>query len=103
MIISRSYGAYNPRRYSKPWIAKITDVPVGKNPILQFGSCIQDNPGDKSVIEISANIGDVIRWGQKDYRSNKTEIYTAIVQADGSLVDCSLPDAIKHIRAAVSQ
>lgn len=56
-------GPYNPRRYSKPWIAKITAWPVGDYPQLQFGV----NVGSE-IAEISANIGDVLKLGQKDYR-----------------------------------
>jgi hypothetical protein len=60
------FGGYNARRYSRPWIARVTAWPVGKQAELEFGSFIGDDDG--GVVEISARPGDILRWGQRDNR-----------------------------------
>lgn len=67
MRVSISYGAYNDRRYSRPWIAKITAWPIGGNPVLAWGGYVGDYHGGE--VEIEAEPGDIIRSGQKDYRT----------------------------------
>lgn len=83
MRVSQKFGSYNQRRYSKPWIAKITSWPIGGKPEVKWGGyCGDDNGGE---VEIEAIAGDIIRTGQKDGRGNGTSADWYIVQADGSL------------------
>jgi hypothetical protein len=83
MTVSISYGAYNRRRYSRPWIAAIKDWPVGKSPVLDFGYFNGDDSG--GFAEIEAQAGDVIKAGQKDYRQPKsTDNDFYLVGADGA-------------------
>lgn len=79
--VAIQFGAYNQRRYGRPWIGKITSWPVGGKPEMEWGSfCGNDNGGE---VEIAAMPGDVIRYGQKDHRGNNTSAIWAIVLADG--------------------
>jgi hypothetical protein len=84
MTVSITYGPYNARRYSKPWIASIKDWPVGKSPVLDFGFYNGDDNG--GFVEIEAAAGDVIKAGQKDnrnYNNTKNDFY--LVGEDGSV------------------
>lgn len=63
MRYTYTVSSYNDRRYSKPWIALITDWPIGGHPKLQF-SCAIDN----QTAELEANPGTIVKLGQKDYR-----------------------------------
>lgn len=93
MRVSQKFGSYNQRRYSKPWIAKITSWPIGGKPEVQWGGyCGDDNGGE---VEIEANVGDIIRTGQKDHRGGNTDASWYIVQADGSLSSTDAADARK--------
>jgi hypothetical protein len=77
------FPPYNTRRYSKPWIAKVTDWPIGKNPTLSFGATIN------LTAEIDAAPGAIVRWGQKDNRGRGTEALWGIVLADLTVGECS--------------
>jgi len=93
MRVSQKFGSYNQRRYSKPWIAKITSWPIGGKPEVQWGAyCGDDNGGE---VEIEAMPGDIIRTGQKDHRGGNTDASWYIVQADGSLYSTDAAGARK--------
>jgi len=77
------WGDYNKRRYSRPWIAKITAWPVGGKPTLDFGEYCGDTSGGET--EIMAREGDIIRSGQRDYRGNSTINDWYLAKADGEL------------------
>src|ERR1017187_6378175 len=64
--VSVGYDAYNSRRYSKPWIARIIAWPVGGVPTMESGSYVGDKKGGE--VEIMAGPGDIIRDGQRDGR-----------------------------------
>ena len=64
---------YNARRYGKPWIAKVVAWDIGAPPQLKFGR----------DLEIDAEPGDVVRWGQKDNRNPRgTRAWWGIVALD---------------------
>ena len=63
---SETVGAYNFRRYSRPWIAKITAWPVGRKPDLAWGGYAGNDRGGE--LEIMALPGSILRSGQKDLR-----------------------------------
>ena len=65
--VSVGYDAYNSRRYSKPWIARIIAWPVGGVPTMESGSYVGDKKGGE--VEIMAGPGDIIRDGQRDGRA----------------------------------
>jgi hypothetical protein len=98
--VSTSYGDYNPRRMSKPWIARITAWPVGGNPVLEFGSYVGDANGGE--VEIMAKIGDIIRDGQKDYRGHDSINDWSVVDVDYTLLRINQVDA-RHMYAAAQK
>ena len=66
-----SFGSYNFRRYSRPWIARVVAWPIGKNPILEWGTYLGDhtnNNKNSGEAEIIAYPGEIIRYGQRDCR-----------------------------------
>jgi len=79
MRITIERGSYNQRRYSKPWIARVTSWE--KKPELAWGEYHGDDNG--GTLEITAEPGDIIRWGQKDYRGNGGRNEWVIVTDDG--------------------
>lgn len=82
MRISIEFGSYNNRRYSKPWIARITAWPVGGKPELEWGGYVGDDSGGE--VEIEAQPGDIIRAGQKDGRGGNSKNRWYVVEPDGS-------------------
>jgi hypothetical protein len=87
----KEFSPYNSRRYGKPWIAKVTTWNIGQHPTLEFGATI-----GTLLVEIDANPGDVVRWGQKDYRGNNTEANWGIVQNDSSVTEVDVNVAREH-------
>jgi len=94
MRVSLKYGSYNFRRYSKPWIGKITAWPVGGKPEIKWGSYLGDDNGGE--VEIEAQVGDIIRSGQKDHRGNNTSADWYIVSSTGDLISADATGARKH-------
>jgi hypothetical protein len=90
-----TFPSYNPRRYSKPWIAKVTDWPIGKNPTLAFGATIN------LTAEVDAAPGDVVRWGQKDGRGRGTEANWGVVLSDLSIDERSSSLCREHWLARI--
>jgi hypothetical protein len=88
MRVTLKFDAYNARRYSRPWIAKVVDWPIGKPPALAFGGLVG------LTAEIEAEPGQLIRWGQRDNRGNKSTSCWGIVDADGD-VCWSTPEACR--------
>jgi hypothetical protein len=95
--ISVGYGAYNSRRYSKPWIARIIAWPVGGVPTMKWGSYIGDSTGGE--VEIMAAPGDIIRDGQRDGRGGKNTVSDwSVVTLDYSLMKVNQVEARKLFR-----
>lgn len=90
--ITISTASYNDRRYTKPWIARITSWGVGGRPDMEFGGFL-GRPGTAGELEIMARAGDVIRRGQKDLRGGNTVADWFVVQTDLSLAPVSEPEA----------
>lgn len=88
---AEKFGAYNARRYSRPWIARVSAWPVGGKAELEWGSYCGDDSGGE--VEIMARPGDIIRYGQKDTRGNGGSSEWAIAQADGALSTVDQPTA----------
>lgn len=81
MRVTRSFGSYNTRRYSKPWIAQVIDWKIGKQADLAFGHT------NDLIAEIDADPGVIVRWGQRDLRGRNTTSLWGIVQQDGSILE----------------
>jgi hypothetical protein len=93
MRVAIEFIAYNERRYSKPWIAKVVDWPTGKQPTLEFGVYIGSDSGGE--VEIDADENDVIRYGQKDYRRSSSINSWARVDPYGNFIDITASEARK--------
>ncbi|TVT44310.1 MAG: hypothetical protein FHP92_20710 [Denitromonas halophila] len=94
--IEIEFDSYNQYRFSKPWIARVVDWPVGGHCELRFG--VYQGDADGGFVEITANIGDVVRWGQKSSSVTKTFSRWGIVQADGRITRVSQAVAFKAFR-----
>lgn len=91
--VSVQFSAYNARRYSRPWIARVSAWPVGGKATLEWGAYCGDDSGGE--VEIMAKPGDIIRYGQKDTRGNNGSADWAIAQSDGSIQPVTEPEARK--------
>jgi hypothetical protein len=101
MTITVQFSRYNDRRYSRPWIAKVTAWPVGGRATLAWGTYLGDDGGGEA--EIAANPGDVIRYGQKDVRKpSGSTAQWAIVNTTGEPIDCTEAEAAKAYRRKAS-
>jgi hypothetical protein len=98
MRITISWDSFNGRRYSRPWVARITAWPVGSRPAISWGNYLGNDSGGE--LEIEAAPGDVLRYGQKDRRGNGTINRYAIVLEDGSRLKVSEPNASRYYHAA---
>lgn len=90
--VAISFHSFNPRRYSRPWIARVVEWHVGKKPELEFGHYCGD--GDGGEAEIIAYPGDIIRYGQRDGRRlDKSINEWGVVEEDYSVRDIKQTEA----------
>lgn len=89
--VTVAFNGYNPRRYSRPWIALVTAWPVGRSPELAFGNYIGSAVGGEA--EVLARPGALVKWGQKDLRGNHTTSCWGSVEDDGSIRQVSQQEA----------
>ncbi len=79
---------YNSRRYSKPWIARVTFTQTAKA-LYEWGRWIgteSHGTGSAGALVITAAEGDIIARGRKDYRGGNTSL-TFFQVRDGVLVE----------------
>lgn len=97
VTVSKEFGSYNARRYSKPWGAVVTFV-NGK-PKYDFCGWYAGvhNPKKDSEGEVfvKALTGSIVAFGQKDFRGGNTENQWYVVNADGTLTETSQQEAAK--------
>jgi hypothetical protein len=92
MRVTYEVGSYNPRRYGRPWLGRVTVWAIGQKPEIEFGRAV-----DAWTAEIDANPGQIVRYGQKDTRRDSGSVRDwGIVLADGSVRECSASEARKH-------
>lgn len=84
MEITKETGAYNDRRYGKPWIARV-DYSQSSKGEFAFGDWV-GRPGSEGELYVEASPGDIVACGQKDFRKprNSAPDYY-IVTANGGL------------------
>ncbi len=92
MIISKEFSAYNPRRYSKPWGARIT-FDADLKPRYDFAGHY-----DGSHVVMHAEPRDVVAFGQRDNRGNGTtrEFYIVTLTDPDPLVKLTEGEARQH-------
>ena len=88
--VTRTFAAYNSRRYGRPWIAKVTAWPIGKPPVLEFGCTVG------LTAEVDAEPGAIVRWGQKDLRGHNTEACWGPVRPDLTVAETDAEGARDH-------
>jgi len=92
MRVTMKLGPFNRKRYGDPWIAKVVKWTVGRAYELEFGSYIGDGSGGE--VEIEADPGAVLRFGQKDLRRpDKSTRAWGIVGADGGVTEITKVEA----------
>jgi hypothetical protein len=99
MMITIETRPYNTRREGRPWICRITAWPTGKDrPEIAWGQWIASaGDGSAGELRIEANLGDLIRRGQKDHRKpHQSDDRWCAVEADGSLRDIDGKVAALH-------
>lgn len=65
------YGAYNHRRYSKPWIARVDFAATPKGQFT-WGDAVGDSSSGV-ILVIDAEEGQIVAYGQKDFRGSNSE------------------------------
>lgn len=77
-VVIASFESYNERRYSAPWVAKITQGQYQFKPAcgLYTGDRYRGTSGDLVVYEPEE--GQVYAYGQKDHRGKHTYILYAL-------------------------
>lgn len=85
-VVVEHFGSYNTRRYSMPWVCKITDD--GRYDFSERIGCYTAEHGEDGDLVIFQPVaGQVYGYGQKDYRGNSTVKKT--VKWNGSaFVEC---------------
>lgn len=96
VAVRLSFGSYNPRRYSRPWGARITFGGDNRADYAFDGNFLGDDDGGEVVI--NARPGEIVAFGQKDKRGGRSENDWYVVGPDGSLDEISRADALKHFR-----
>jgi hypothetical protein len=89
--VTQTFSAYNERRYSRPWICRITGWKIGDRPEVEWGRYLGTARGGE--VEITARPGDIIRTGQKDGRGNHGSADWYFVGTDGLLYSLTEAEA----------
>ena len=87
VLVAIDTPSYNARRFSKPWIARVS-LDDSRLNYSEWGTWIGSSSGSVGSdgrLELNADVGAVVAHGQRDGRGNKSENNLGIVQADGSL------------------
>jgi hypothetical protein len=87
---------FNPRRYGRPWVAKLTFD--GAKPVYDFDGGRWD--GEALVVE--AEVGDVLAYGQKDMRGHNGFKEFATVEVGGEVCKVSEGVARDHFHWRVA-
>lgn len=97
MKLTRDTSSYNDRRYSKPWIAKLSLS--GNELKFNFGTWCGDAGSEGVLILDNVEIGDYIARGQKDFRQprNSAPDYYKVIDAVGNTESATKPEAYKAL------
>lgn len=87
-FIVATYGSYNPRRYSRPWVCEISETGqyLFDKKIGIFDG--KDDGGGGDLVIYEPVEGQVYAYGQKDYRGNNTE-HVIFKYVGGEMLPCS--------------
>jgi hypothetical protein len=101
LVVVSSYGSFNQRRYSNPWIALVSKE-TGK---IDFSAKVggytgaygKGDAGDLYIID--PQVGSVYAYGQKDYRGNNGGYQYVKYIGDGHFEDIEKTDLIKALNS----
>ena len=71
-VVVEHFESYNSRRYSLPWVCKMTES-GGYNFAKRIGGYTAGSGEAGDLVIYAPVVGQVYGWGQKDYRGNNTE------------------------------
>lgn len=94
MIAIKHYWSYNPRRYSRPWVCKMTEE--GKFDFSAKVGTYSANHGEEGDLVIyEPVVGQVYGYGQKDYRGGKNTVIHCVKWDGEQFVPCDKLGNIK--------
>ena len=98
ILVAVDTHPYNPRRYGRPWIAKV-ELDGSRLSYSEWGTWIGSN-GSDGRLELSVEPGTVIAHGQRDTRnSTGTTNDLGVVQQDGTISPLrSKIEAVDYLR-----
>jgi hypothetical protein len=95
----RGTNVYNPRREGKPWCARLTLNAATGQLDYAWGEWI-GRVGEEGVLRLACRPGDVIAWGQKDFkRANKSVHQIQRMKDDGLMENLTTVEAVWALRA----
>ena len=83
MKVTIETSAYNPRRYGKPWIARVIFSASGEAEYIWGNWVGQD--GDSGELIVKANPGDIVARGQKDHLEGELELQIGVNEAQAAV------------------
>lgn len=96
-------GAYNDRRYGKPWCARVTHVDSRGKLVYEWGEW-SGRYGSNGLLRVACKPGEIIAYGQKDNRKpNRSDNTLLRMRDDGRMVEISVVDAAKVLREPVAK
>lgn len=98
LAITVKLPSANMRRWSRVWIARVTEWQAGQRPTIEFGHSIGSNEA-----EVAADPGDLIYYGRKDNRGNGSIRQWAIVDENGELQDIAGESAARKLFRSARQ
>lgn len=85
MEIKVNTSSYNERRYGKPWIARV-DFSTNRQGDFIWGEWVGDHRnGSEGTLFVTADEGDIVARGQKDFRNPRNSAPDFYQVRNGSL------------------
>jgi hypothetical protein len=101
VVASMDWSGENPRRYGRPWIAKVTYWKPGRPaPKIDFCGAFIGDVQSGGRLEIEATPGTFVRFGQKDYRGGNSVSGWGVVESDGSITLVEQEVVLAHFRSS---
>lgn len=91
MIVTKTFAPYVQTQLGRPWFALVTGWPDSSHPALTFGKATKADP---LLVELEAQAGDVVKWGQKDLLAGATvNCGWGIVRPNGTISEVDKTEA----------
>ena len=100
MIVKiKDFEAYNHRRYSRPWVALVTDAKPDFS--AEVGRYTAKSGEAGELVIIDPQVGQLFMYGQKDYRGRNTAVAYCVYTEKG-LVDVPA-DKLSSVQEIIEQ